>query len=418
MLRRRESAAAHNHRTSLPSTAVSPSSNYGSPPFLAVRNHSVATSNPSYHEHANVTRSFLSTASSSSLLGSSSSNIITKSFSSWLFYIPALLLLITSWSSPHHLQEDIQKYQTEILTLQQQQQELVKELDAMTKSIKEFSTKVHAMDKQNNERFQDLRESKGVFSDVNLGSEQYAQVEKAEEGLFRRLDTLEKYIQKRSAELAVQKFGSEPYRVKVNVEDLRGEISSFVIELAPISEMPYAVYHFLQMVDQNLWDGLSLMLNGATNENNNNHWLASPMLMDPRHGQPSWEGQRFENANLTHMAFTEHSPTYPPPGKFQYSVAFSGHPGGPTFYIRLDHDSPEEHITDIHQQSTTFGLVVEGMDMLHQYSGLASNHNKPNEAKDHRVTGHKLHMLTIQNMELLRSADSDIILTNSMNVVA
>jgi cyclophilin family peptidyl-prolyl cis-trans isomerase len=313
--------------------------------------------------------------------------------------------MIIPWLSPHHLKDDIQNYQTEILALQQKQQELVKDLDTMTLSIKEYNTKIHVMNKENNAMFQDLRENGGVHTQLSLETEQYAEVEKAEEGLFRRLDDLEKYIQKTSAKLAAQKFGSEPYRVKVNVEDLRGDMSSFVIDLAPTTEMPYAVYHFLQMVDQNLWDGLALMLNGGTSESSiNQHWMATTMKMDIRYGHHAWawEGQRFENANLTHMAFTEHSTTYPPPGKFQYSVAFSGHPGGPSFCIRLDEDSQEEHITDIHQQSSTFGIVVEGMDVLQRYN-QQSNIDPNDEAKDKHAATSSQHfeMLTIKSIELL-----------------
>ena len=318
------------------------------------------------------------------------------------------------------MKENIQNYQTQILGIQQTQQELVKQLEEMTSSIQDYNAKIHVLTKEQNARYQDLRQNEGIYNHAHLSldKEQYAQVEKEEDGLLRRIDELEKHIQKVSAKLVVQKFGSDqqqqqqqPFRVKVNVMDLRGEVSFFIMELAPISEMPYAVYYFLQMVDQKLWDGLALMLNGGTTATTANHWMATTMQMDIRFGQHSWEGKRFEDANLKHMAFTEHSTAYPPQGKFQYSVAFSGHPGGPSFYIRLDQDSAEEHISDIHQQSTTFAIVVEGTDVLRQYSAGAtrqikidSNEGNNNNQEDNPQHGGKsdhVRMLTIQSMELL-----------------
>lgn len=312
--------------------------------------------------------------------------------------------MITPWLSPHTLKEDIQNYQAEIMALQQKQQDLVQQLDTMTTSIQDYNTKIHTMDKEINERYQELRQSGGIYDQLSLDSEQYMEMEKAEEGLFRRMDDLEKHIQKTSAKLVKQKFGSDgPYRVKVNVVDLRGISSAFVMEMAPMTEMPYAVYYFLQMVDQKLWDGLALMLNGGASANGNNHWMATTMEMDLRFGKHSWEGQRFENANLSHMSFTEHSTTYPPAGKFQYSVAFSGHPGGPSFYIRLDQDSAEESNSDIHQQSSTFAMVVEGTDVLQRYSDGVTNkipRNDPTNNK-HATASQHMQILSIQSMELL-----------------
>ncbi len=312
--------------------------------------------------------------------------------------------MIMPWLSPHHIKEDIQNYQTDIRVLQEKQQELVKQLDTMTLSIQDYNSKIHSLNKENGEKFQDLRQNAGMFTQLSLDTKEYTEAEKVEEGLVRRLDDLEKHIQRTSAKLTIQKFGTQPHRVKVNVADLRGVTSSFTIELAKITEMPHAVYHFLQMVDQDLWNGLAMMLNGGTSSENFNHWMATPMKMDLRHGQHSWEGARFQAANLTHMAFTEHSMNYPPPGMFQYSVAFSGHPGGPSFYIRLDRDSAEEHITDIHRQSSTFGIVVEGIEVLTRYMSKVERHD-PLGSGESGSSSH-MEMLTIQSMELVRN-DND-----------
>ena len=314
--------------------------------------------------------------------------------------------MIIPWIWPHHIQEDIQQYQGEIGVLQEEQQELVKKLETMTASIQDYNAKIHELNKLNGEGITNLRQAPGTFTQLVLDTNEYNEVEKVEEGLLRRMDDLEKYIQKSSARFVLKKFGPEPHRVKVNVTDLRGVASSFVIEMAPLNEAPHAVYYFLQTVDQNLWNGLVMMLEGGVSAGSFNHWMASPMRMDLRHGKHSWENARFEKAKLNHLAFTEHSSTYPPPGKFQYSVAFSGHPGGPNFYVRLDQDSSEEHISDIHQQASTFGMVVEGIDVLERYFNHKATAAVPGK------TSH-MQLLTIESMELLRND-----LNNNYNNVA
>ena len=302
---------------------------------------------------------------------------------------------------PHKIQGEIANYYAQIQEFQTERRNLVQRIDGATKSVREVNTQIHTMAKENDLRFKELRENGGQFTRLTLKSAQYEVVEKTEEGMIRRLDVLQEHIQQTNAKMVVQQFGPAPYRVKVTMTDMRAQTSSFVIELAPLSEMPHAVYHFLKMVDQNLWDGLSLMLgkgtaSSITSEATADYWVSQPMIMDKSHGHNSWEIQRFEAANLTHLAFTEHSTNYPAPGKYKYSVAFSGHPGGPSFYIRMD--DAEESAIHVHQQPSTFGTVVEGMEVLAHYWSL-SGHQKAGDA------GHSLHMelLTFERMELLIS---------------
>ena len=118
-------------------------------------------------------------------------------------------------------------------------------------------------------------------------------------------------------------------------------------------EMPHAIDHFHKMVENALWDGLALI-----HEPDSQIISATPMMTDETH---AWAGKRFVDANLTHMAFTEHSPTYPPPHHRKFSVAFSGRPGGPGFYISLDDEVSYEQ-----GHESTFGVVMEGRDILFQ----------------------------------------------------
>ena len=128
--------------------------------------------------------------------------------------------------------------------------------------------------------------------------------------------------------------------------------ASFVIELASVEEMPHAVHHFLQMVDRRLWDGLSFV-----HGKDSDVVLATPMVLSSH----EWVGKRFVDANLTQMAFTEFSESFPPPHHHKYSVAFSGRPGGPDFYISLEDDLID------HGHESTFGVVTEGRDVIDRF---------------------------------------------------
>jgi hypothetical protein len=153
--------------------------------------------------------------------------------------------------------------------------------------------------------------------------------------------------------LRFDRYGNGQYRFKVNVRDQNGALKFFVIETAMLAEMPHAIDHFFRMIEKNLWDGLALL-----HEPYSQIISATPMMTDESH---AWAGQRFVDANLTHMAFTEHSPTYPPPHHRKFTVAFSGRPGGPGFYISLDNE-----LEYAHEHESTFGVVMEGRDVLYQ----------------------------------------------------
>lgn len=152
---------------------------------------------------------------------------------------------------------------------------------------------------------------------------------------------------------ALNRYGNGQYRFKVNVRDTRDILRYFIIETAMLAEMPHAIDHFFKMIEQKLWDGLVLV-----HEPHSLVVSANPETTDDTH---AWAGKRFVDANITHMAFTEHSQTYPPPHHRMYTVAFSGRPGGPGFYISLDNEVDYKQ-----EQESTFGVVMEGRDVLYQ----------------------------------------------------
>jgi hypothetical protein len=148
-----------------------------------------------------------------------------------------------------------------------------------------------------------------------------------------------------------RRYGSGPHRVQVTVRDGKGERSVFIIETADIVDMPHSIDHFFRMVEKQLWDGLAFVFDSYSK-------VLMATSTTTTSSQP-WVGQRFVDNNLTHTAFTEYSPSFPPPHHRKFSVAFSGRPGGPNFYINLDDD-----LEFAHEHESTFGVVLEGQDAL------------------------------------------------------
>ena len=58
------------------------------------------------------------------------------------------------------------------------------------------------------------------------------------------------------------KEGREAKGGKEEKQPKEGKEEAFTIEMAPISEMPHAVLHFLEQVDHGLWDSAWFYLNG------------------------------------------------------------------------------------------------------------------------------------------------------------
>jgi len=101
----------------------------------------------------------------------------------------------------------------------------------------------------------------------------------------------------------------------------------------------------------------------------------------------SWAGQRFVDANLTQLAFAEFSSTYPPPHHHKYSVAFAGRPGGPDFYINLEDE------VEIHQHESTFGMVLEGRDVLDRFFLQRDHPETDSKNRAQMMTIHRISLL-------------------------
>mmetsp|Transcript_2433 Transcript_2433/g.6525 ORF Transcript_2433/g.6525 Transcript_2433/m.6525 type:complete len:423 (+) Transcript_2433:211-1479(+) len=284
--------------------------------------------------------------------------------------VPCLILMLLPWIPNQFVRSQVKSKRIEIETIIQEQKELVKNLDATTSKINDLKEEVEILNKDNELSFQELRRNGKTPGNLAAGeedsgagvgggtadmeSEGYQKIEGEEDILIKRIDKLEKSIQKSAVKRLSKRYGNGQYRFKVNVRDQQSALRSFVIETAMLAEMPHAIDHFFRMIEKKLWNGLALV-----HEPHSFVVSATPMMTDENH---AWAGQRFVDANITHMAFTEHSPTYPPPHHRLYTVAFSGRPGGPGFYISLDNE-----LDYAREQESTFGVVMEGRDVLYQF---------------------------------------------------
>jgi len=301
------------------------------------------------------------------------------------------------WIPCCFVRKNVQSKKVEILTIIGEQKKLVTGLDETTAKIKEVKLDLEMITNDNELSYQEIRRNgntpeilaasvEGEEEKIDTGAaavsasdmegEEYEKREEEEEVLVQRIDTLEKSIQKSAQKRLNERYGNGNYRFKVNVRDQKGDLSWFVIETAMLVEMPHAIDHFFKMVENNLWDGLALV-----HEPHSLIATATPMMMDESH---TWAGQRFVDANITHMAFTEHSPTFPPPHHRLYTVAFSGRPGGPSFYISLQNE-----LDYAHEQESTFGVIMEGRDTLYKFFLQKDNGSKK--------------ILTIESIDILET---------------
>lgn len=172
---------------------------------------------------------------------------------------------------------------------------------------------------------------------------------KFEQHLVMETDPLAKVevaqLQALAAQYVPLRYGPAPYTVEMKVhfpdsmtDPALGNDGTILLTLAPLSDMPYAVYYFLQIVDS--WHG------GAFHRN------AGHVL------------QAMANTPVTSLAFQEYSANYP---HVKYSLGFAGRPGGPEFYISTV-DNVQNHGPgsqgSASEADTCFARVADGIDVV------------------------------------------------------
>lgn len=125
------------------------------------------------------------------------------------------------------------------------------------------------------------------------------------------------------------RFGSGPHEVQFTIR-LVEELTTFVVELASIDDVPHAVHQFLEQVQHGLWNGCYFYLNGP-------HVIqAGPQLSDEDDADADEDedgrlaAQPFKELGLDTLAFPDYSENFP---HVPWTLGFTGRPGGPDFYI-------------------------------------------------------------------------------------
>jgi len=170
-----------------------------------------------------------------------------------------------------------------------------------------------------------------------------------------------KDVSKRSV---LEKFGEPPYRIEFQLEfppddAPPGTADRFVIEMAPLDLMPYAVYFFLQQISHKLYNGCSFHRNAP-------HVIQGGPVAYFANKDANLHTP-FEEANLNNVAYQEYHPEFP---HLKYTLGYAGRPGGPDFYVSLKNNT-EPHgpggqagYEKKHEADPCFAKVIEGFDAV------------------------------------------------------
>jgi hypothetical protein len=167
-----------------------------------------------------------------------------------------------------------------------------------------------------------------------------------------------------------KRFGPGPHRVEVEVNFPVNQEHNwyFMLELAPIDEMPHSVHIFLEQVTRGLFDN-----GGYSFYSNAGHVIQGGAL--PNHVTRSDNGNvagKFEESGFAHVLFQEYSENFP---HEKYTLGFTGRPGGPSIYINTK-DNIRDHGPNGYSKDgkgdPCFAKVIRGYDVvdrMHQASG-------------------------------------------------
>jgi cyclophilin family peptidyl-prolyl cis-trans isomerase len=267
-------------------------------------------------------------------------------------------------------------------------------MDEIGPLSKEFQGKLTAIESENKQLKTMLEEEEEEMGTLRK------RTNKEMPTLQEKIDRLDTYkqrtqasIQRMSHRRVLEKYGPGPHKVEVMLafdpdSKLEGDATRFVLELAPVDDMPHAVHWFLEQVDNKLWDKC------AFHRNANHVIQAGPVgnfLTAPNEGL----SKKFKDSGFDSVLFQEYSDNYK---HYKYTLGYAGRPGGPDFYINMQDNSRlhgpggQGSYTDNEEADPCFSRVVEGFD------AVVRMHQSDNEEGEYR---HMLHNVAIQHMRLL-----------------
>ncbi len=153
-------------------------------------------------------------------------------------------------------------------------------------------------------------------------------------------------------------YGTGPYLIQVEVV-VDGKTKFFTIETAPIELMPHAVYSFMEMVKNKVWDETLFI-----------HKVDHVVLAAPI----DEEGKLKDPTNSKPLLFPEYSEKFP---HVKNTIGFQGRPGGPEIYINLDdnrdHHGPggQKQHDLVEEADPCFGVITKGVEVLDEFRALS-----------------------------------------------
>ena len=124
---------------------------------------------------------------------------------------------------------------------------------------------------------------------------------------------------------SVFRFGPGPHEVEFRFK-IDGTDRFFVVELAPVDEVPHAIHLFMEQVEHGLWNGCYFYLNGP-------HIVQVGPRLSEEGASEEHERARiapFKTRGLDQLSFPDYSDDYP---HVTWTLGYTGRPGGIDWYI-------------------------------------------------------------------------------------
>lgn len=167
----------------------------------------------------------------------------------------------------------------------------------------------------------DLRENHGGLYNEQKESRMIRRADALVDHMWR----LEEAIRKESHRTILERFGPGPHEVEFLFK-IDGTDRSFVVEMAPVDEVPHAIHLFMEQVEHGLWNGCYFYLNGP-------HIVqVGPRLSEQgvSEGNERARIAPFKARGLDQLSFPDYSDNYP---HVTWTVGYTGRPGGIDWYI-------------------------------------------------------------------------------------
>ena len=283
-----------------------------------------------------------------------------------------MMLALAPWLYHSSAAHKLKTLQADLASTRQAQQRLLMDLQKTKKDYAKMSKEQKQQEAINNELLAQLH-AKGaqeLAEDAAGSSAAYLEAHEMEQKYLGRIQELESALSKKSAGMAIVKYGNGPYHVVVTLaqEPAPGVGKSFMLETVPITAMPLSIGHFLRLVEHQFYDHLALL----HRHDGTNVIQSTEHVVDTKHST------KLDDNELHRLAFSERNNAHP---LKQYSVAFEGM--GPNFVIVMDKKSKSDMLTDV----SAFATVIQGQAVLQ-----AMIETKPDKPSD---------MFTIESMRIL-----------------